>query len=454
MAIASRKPTQAPVTPTPQLPKVQPDKYQGIVYDDNNVPLLSLISYVTGSPWSVNYYAQLVGEHNDLREIDPGQSGVYQQYTKTIGLEIRVETALNTSYDNDTGITTVSGSALMYPFIVPNISDYFVAEAADSQLAIFRITQVDRKTFNRDSVYNVSYDLVGLVRNQQTIFNDLESKSSRVYHFSKDRLIEGLSPTLREEDYTRVINLKTLYSELAQFYFKTFYTVDYGTLMVPGQEKACYDPFIMNFLMKIVQSDDAPELSRIRTINTEEDTYIAQSQFWDLILRKDFNGKRYSNNVMGLVSRELFSGNTYCKGIAFSNIRYVVYPDTPDVSLRIGERSNVKTLSFEGLVGTTGSLGSQYDPTTSFTSDSKVRPIIHEVLVDKKYVLSENFYNETDGMSVLEVLTKDYLKGNTLDLDMLYAVTDRFREWNRLEQFYYGPLLMVLIKQADKAQYS
>lgn len=454
MPIVTRKPTSQAPAVEPKLPQVQPSNYKSVVYDDKNIPLTSLLAYVTGAPWTVTYYAQLLGEHNDLREVDPGQSGTYQQYTKTIGMEIRVETPLSTSYDQDTGITTVTGSSVVYPFLTPNNADYFVAEAADSQLAIFRITQVDRKTFNRDSVYNITYDLVGLVQNQTAIFDDLEAKSVRTFHFSKDRLLEGLSPTLRTEDYTRVINLKVLYHDLVHYYFNAFYMQEYGTIVIPGQEYAYYDPFVVNFLRQIVASDDAPEIRMMKVITTDKEKYISQPQLWELMLYKDYNGLRYSNNVMGLVNKELFSRNTYAQGLAFSNIRYVVYPDTPDTSLVIGETTNVKIMSMQTLIQTEGSKGVVYDPATTFTKDSKTHPIIHEVLVDDKYVLSDNFYSATPNASVLEILVKDYLKGNTLDLDMLYAVTDKFREWKRLEQFYYGPLLMVLVKEADRAQYS
>lgn len=455
MSIAKRKPTAEVPQNAAALPQVQPASYKGVVYDDKHTPLVSLIAYITGAPWAVNYYAQVVGEHNDLREIDPGQSGVYQQYSKTIGLELRVENALNSSYDNERGITTVTGSANVYPFMTPNVADYICADAGADQYALFRVTQVDRRSFNRDSVYTIEYELIGYVERNRELYDNIESKVIKSFHFSKDRLIEGLSPTLRTEDYHKVINLKSLYSDLVKFYYKSFFDVRYGTLVIPGQAQPCYDSFLVNYLSTLVETTDAPEIMSVRKIPTDRETYLSQPQFWDLLSNKDYNGKAYTNNKMGLVSKTLFNRNSYVQGLAFSNISYVVYPDNPDTSAYIGTIQCIKPILSATLVETVGQNNVVFSlADNQLVTDTKSYKLIHDVLYDDFYVLSAEFYNGTEQQSLLEILVKDYLKGNTLDLSKLYAVTDTFRKWKRLEQYYYGPILMTLIKEADRAQYS
>jgi hypothetical protein len=251
------------------------------------------------------------------------------------------------------------------------------------------------------------------------------------------------------------MNLKVLYQEMVKYYFRTFFSPEHATLIIPGQADAYYDSFVVNYLLKIVQTGDAPELRKLRVIPTDRDKFLSQTQLWDLMLQRDYTGRLYSNNEMGLVSKHLFNKNIYVQGIAFSNIQYVVYPDTPDTSALIGGDAAVKMLSIQELNDTTVGKGAAYLPAdNALVKDTTTYSLIHEVLVDDKYVLSEHFYAATAQQSVLEILVKDYLKGNSLDLNMLYAVTDKFRQWKRLEQFYYGPLLMTLIKEADRAQYS
>ncbi len=455
MPIATKKPLVPPVVVQTEVPKIQPAGYKGIVYDDNNKPLLTLLAYITGASWTVDYYGQVVGEHNDLREVDPGQPGTFQQYHKTVGMELRVESALTNTYDDTNGITTVTGSAMVYPFLVPNNMDHFVADAGDTQKAIFRVTQIDRKSFNRDSIYRIDYELVGFVNNHQQMFEDLESKVIRSFTFSKDRLIEGLSPTIRTEEYTKVINLKALYQDLIKYYFKNFYSQQYGTLIIPGQDNAYYDPFVASYVMSIVDTFDAPEIRMVRPIPVDKEPYLSQPQFWELLHNKDYTGKMYSNNEMGLVNKKLFNRNSFVQGLAFSTIDYVVYPSTVDSSAFVGCFPEQKIMSLEELQSTTGQNNVNFPLAENvYVTAQKSYPIIHEVLFDNKYVLSNNFYSEGSDQSALEVLVKDYMKGNTIDLKMLYAVTDTYRKWKRLEQFYYGPILMTLVREADRAHYS
>lgn len=454
MPIAALKPTTE-VQSKPNLPEIQPDSYRGIVYDDNHTPLTSLIAFVTGAPMSVDYYSQVVGEHNDLREVDPSQPGTFQQYQKIMNLEIRVEEALTSSYDAEKAITTVRGTAMVYPFLVPNVLDYFVTDSSDNQRAIFRITEVERKTFNRDSAHHIEFEMVGYVGSKLEIFTDLENKVIRKYYFSKDRLIEGLSPTLKADEQEKVLGLKTLYRDLVQYYFKTFYNQKTMTLTLPGQDILVYDSFVTGYLNKIVDTSDAPEIRLIRVIGADRDQYMQQPQFWDIILNKDYDGLKYCNSEMGLVNKALFSGNSYLQGIAYSNIRYIVYPSGPDLTTRIGAVDDVKRLSDFSVITTQANNGMDYASSENMIERAgKVLTLIRDVSSYSKYVLSENFYDDTDSQTVLEILTKDYLKGHALDLSLLYAVSTQFRRFKRLDQFYYGPLLMTLIKEADRAQYS
>jgi len=93
-------------------------------------------------------------------------------------------------------------------------------------------------------------------------------------------------------------------------------------------------------------------------------------------------------------------------------------------------------------------INNQYvGPTATF-------PLIHLVTTDTSYVLSNAFYDNTSGKSVLEILTKDYLNQQSIDLPMLTALAQAYRNLGRLEQFYYGPIIMTLIKEVNRSTYS
>lgn len=454
MAIAGRKPL-AEVPTQPNTPKVQPDNYKSIIYDDDNTPITSLIAYVEGAPWTVEYYQQVLSKDNDLREVDTGQPNVYQQYNKIKQFEIRVNSALSTNYDSNTGITGAPGNGIIYPFLIPNINDYFVTDAGDTAKAIFRITNVERKTFNRDSAFSIEYELVNYVHQAQDIYQSLVDKTIREFTFSKDRLIENLQPILKDEDYQKISSLKQTYAELVTYYFKTFFNRKFMTLVVPGQDNGIYDPYMVNVLIQIVNTNEVNEVRFVKRIPTDFDPFMRQPQFWDLIERRDYDGLTMCNQKMGLVSKYLFNKNAWLQGVFFSNIEYLVYPDTPDTSTLISENPDYKLLSTQELVETTSVNGSILDLITmTYPLNNATVPLFHSVLKDEFYVLSQAFYEDTTDKSLLEVLVKDYLKMQAIDLDKLYRLTEAYRKLGRLDQFYYGPILMILIKEADRASYT
>lgn len=458
MPVAGYKPDAEPRV-TPELPAIQPSNYKSVIYDDDHVPLTSLIAFVEGSPWTTEaYYAQLVSKHNDLRELDLNQGPEYQQYQKFNNLELRVENGLTTNHDNTTNLTTTNGSSHMYPFMRVNKGDYFVASTADNRRSLFRLTEVERRTFNRDSVWLINYTLVGYIEEGQdalAMFNNLEMKTVRSYFFSKDRLIEGLQPFIKSEEYENVTSLRKVRSDIAQYYFKNIYNPRYMTLVIPGQEAPIYDSGLTAYLMRMVLTTDAPEVMKIRVLPTDNDPYLSQPDFWSMMTERNYDLRLQCNDVMGLVPRELFCANTHLTSFRYMNIRYMVYPAQPDDTLEMMNHPFPKMLSMQEIVQTESFKGGQYtDVDNSYFDGNKTYDIIHEVLTDEKYVLSANFYNATSDQSLLEILVKDYLQSQSIDLKKLYACCNVFKKWKRLEQYYYGPILLTLLETAYQAQYT
>lgn len=454
MAIAKHKPV-VKVAP-PELPKAQPDNYKSIVYDDKEVPLSSLLAYSDGMPWTVTYYSQVLSKHNDLRPIDTAQPNLYQQYHKVIDMELRVSSDLSTSHDSTNAITDVTGNALVYPFITPNTGDHFISDAGSSRQGIYVITNVTRRTLNRDSLFEIEYRLIGHVVEHEEIYTKLNERSIRTYYFDKGRLVEGLQPYLKEEDYKQVTSLGTKYRELVQYYFRTFFNRSYMTLVVPGQAQPIYDSFLVNYILKIVDTSDAEEIRGFRILPTDNDEYLNQPQFWSMLLNKDYEGLKYLNRYMGLVNKRYFNNSTYLAGLAYSNVDYIVYPELKDKSTQVGMGYKEYAISFTSIQDTEdGHLCSLAQlPLNQYKSTNRTHRLYDRVLVDECYVLSSNFYDNKSDMTVLEILVKDYLKMQTLNLDMLDSLYDNYRSLSKLEQFYYGPILLTLIKEARRGTYT
>ena len=453
MGIAKRNPTA--VVPEVEPAKAFPDNYESIIYDDNRIPLHALLAHAEGAPWTVDYYRQVVNKHNDLREADPGQSSIYQQFEKILNMEIRVSSALTASHNSETSVTSVNGSGLIYPFIVPNVTDYFISNTADNKTALFKITQVDRRAFNTDSLHSVEYTMVGYIDENAAldIYTTIEEKSIRTYHFSKDRLLEGLDPILKTEDYHVVSNLKVVFNDLVEHYYSTFFNRNFRNLLIPGQSYSIYDHFVTEYIKRIVDTSMHPLIREVKQVPVPPDNIFSQKTLWDHLLFKDYNALKLYVQKTGVVAKGVFLKNPFILALAHSNVDYVVYPSDVDESHLIASQDMVATASMDTIEPTSAYKGNVDTSNNVYTVADKTYQIIHPVLLDEYYVLSQNFYDNTDQQSALEILTKDYLQGKTLDLKMLQAVYNNYRQWRRLEQFYYAPILMTLVKEANRAQY-
>lgn len=455
MPIASRKPATDVGHLEPRLPEVQPRDYKSTVIDDASKPVTSLIAYIQGAPWTVDWYGQILTKHQNLRDLDPGQPNLYQSYTKINQLEIRVQSALQDSYNAETATVKVTGTAIIYPFVTPNKGDYFVADAGDIKQGIFTVKSVERLTFNLNSAFSIDYELVGYTDVEAVLYKDLCDKVGREYYFDKTRLAEGLQPILRTDDYQQLFDLRQEYSILVRSYFATLFNQRYKTMILPGQDSAIYDSNLVAFLLKIVDMFDAEQIRKIQVYNGNNDPYLQQDDLWKLLLNRDYSQLPYVHKKKSIVHRDAFNFNSYMTGFKYTSLDYIVYPFDPDTSANSEKLPVGLPYSFISIVKTVNRLETPADLITgNYVTATRTVPLIKQVLCDDYYVLSGDFYNNGSELSVLEILVKDYLKGNTLNLDMLYAVANAYPRWARLEQFYYGPLLMLLIKAADEGVYS
>ena len=452
MPVINYKPSSKPIV-EPNLPRIEPENYQSIVVDTNDIPISSLLAYIEGGPWTVTYYSQVLSKHNDIREVDSSQPGIYQQYTKINNMELRVTSPLSTSYDQDNAITGVTGGANVYPFLVPNISDYFTSDTLDNKLGIFKVTSVERKAFNKLSVFFIEYEMVGYANALPEIINDLNAKSIRTYYFDKSRLVEGSQPLLKAEDYEQVSSLSTMFDNIVRYYYKTFFNRAYMNLVVPGQDNAVYDSFLVSYITRIVNSLDAPEIGSVRKINTDNDQYLAQSQFWNLLYNRDYNGIQYCNKQMGLAVRQCFNWSSFLHGFYFSNMDYMVYPVDVDTTVNVGKNMRpIPVSSTEFIIDQ--EIQDPPLPLDTYTNKYSTFTTIAPVSFTDSYVLSSEFYNNTENQTVLEILTKDYMQYKILDLGMLHYLAKKYRSWTKLQQFYYGPILLTLLNEANTTAYT
>ena len=454
MPILKYKPTTEPIQ-SQNLPKIEPDNYKSIVYDDDNIPLHSLLSYVEGGSWIIkSYYSQIVSEHNDLREIDPGQSSIYQQYQCIKNLELRLTNALSSSYDTQNAISSASGTATIYPFLVPNVSDYFISNTFDNKDALFKITNVERVVYNRDSLYSIEFIMVGYTDQQTTLINNLISKTNREYYFYKDRLTNGLYPFVTTNESKLIKDSHLIRKDLIKYYFKTFFNRRYYTFCLPGQIKTIYDNYILNFLLKIIESTEAEEYNLIRELPEDYNFHLKEKTVLDILLERNELELGFINRHMTIINTKKMISPATTHGFYYNPIDYFVYPKNPDNSSIIENKPDILEGPDLDIQKTNNSLNTQLDYSElSFIKNNITYAIVSEIDFNSSYIFSDNFYNLNGDLSAIEILCKDYILKQSLSVDIINHILKNIKTFNKMEQFYYIPIMILLLTNLENEIY-
>lgn len=459
MAIASFNPDSKPsADPQDSLPKAQSSNYMGLTYDNNQTPLVSLMSYVSGAPWTIEeYFRQVLGASNDLKSLDTTLAAVYQSYERIINMEIRVQQQLSSQTDAVKQFTEVTGGAMVYGFIIPNVNDYFIATTSYQRKALFRVTSVDRLTWRRESVHGIEYSMVDYIDRLPNEIEDLRKKTTGEYVFSRDRLMEGLAPILKTQDYEIITSLKESRKRIGEYYLNAFTYSSTRTLNLPGQPgQRIYDSFIVDFVLSTFGYLEFPQVFKIKPLPKSGDAYLEEPQFWDAILKRDRNSIDFGNKQMRMASTNSFPGTTYIKSLFTARMDYIIYPYKPDVSMKSGEDMPPEPTVIVPTRETVNANGEMLtDEQMTYLLNGA--PVLAYPRINTRdyYVLSKAFYlNEDANMTLLEIMVRDYLKSATLDLSQISFLIHLYPRMQRMEQFYFGPLLMCLLKYADQRAYS
>lgn len=484
MPIVNNKPS-APTLP-PQVsvkPDAVPPKYQGVVVDTRYTPLSQLLQYIEGSEWRVDYWSQIIDQDSEVAPQQLDRAAVYQQYRAVKNYELKLQGNLNQSYNNETGGYDVTGTALTYPFLIPQEGDMFVADIGDGRAGVFTVTSSTPRTILKQTCYEIGFVLVDYASELRR--KDLDSKTVQTYYFQKDFLKYGQNPLISEADVQNHGDMRAHLKRLLGLYMARFFSNEYQTLILPNQHFPSYDHFLTKFVVDIFDTSDHPLLRKIRVLNCDGDEAMKSLTFWDVLRSCDQYLLPAVAEKMWLVRTSIFSNWPAFKSVYFSGVPYLTYPmgcrcdvdalyqpyyrpagrylaggegvveEGPDTVMRLVEAldavsDEIKTGELE--------LDTDAEPLDDaifahmgmenevFTPEAH---LIHPVTKDDFYVFTEAFYlNSETGQSELEALTNGLIKGNPIDQETLIRLCNSVPNWGLLEKFYYIPVLFVLLKVA------
>lgn len=453
MPLINRKPTVEKEQPI-NIPTVQPAVYKTAVYEESVKPYKSMIAYTDGAPWTVNYYSQVVGKHSELKAIDKLASNAQQSYIKITNLELRVTSPLSDSYDSATATMKTTGTAHMYGNVVPNVDDLFITETTDRTLTIFKLMDVEVASTSNDTVYEITYAVIGNVESIPDVYESIISKVSKEYHFLKNRIADGTNPLVAPEEYKQLIDLGQAYRDILNYHMTVFYSKANKMMVLPGQSTKIYDYSALEFLFKIVDPTDHINLLGVLRAPNAPSVFADQTNIYDILISRNYAYLDQCNKQMSFVRSSAGGTNTYILGPYYYDIDYLVYPRDEDTTATPNDVRKFEKIN--NLLQDTERKGTSFlfpeDDVVSIPNGSV--PLIFPVHKDGYYVFSQDFYNGGTNISALEILVRSYLKNKTIDLNTLNKLISSYKSMKRMDQYYYGPILLLLIKETSRKVYS
>lgn len=437
-------------SPTGQMPVEVPvihvtdPKYNGVTVDNRWVPTSSLLQHVAGFPWTIDYYSQVVGTDSALGGQRPTSSPIHQQYTKITGLIVRVVEPLAVGQDPDDKSMTYIGKAIIGGFLIPNEGDMFTADIGTGAKATFRVMLSEKKAVFQEAVYEITYEIG---TDDSEFIADLEEKVVRTLVYRADLHGRGGNPLIISDYNALLDEAQNVVQSILNQYFSRFFSTEFQTLIVPGQPKKVYDPYLVQFMLKLLTPEDTLHMQRLRQLNVQDDPVYKQNNLWQALLHQDELYLQGGFTRAGLIESIKLTNNAYFSGIRFSGVELVVYPVNPTVDIGGVVADDLKELAEQDLVPSTGGNVNMFEDTnTGALPNNASIPGLYRVTFDDRYVLSQNFYGITNAQSVLEQMTRRFIKRETLDLRALMATAKAFNQWGLVEQFYYLPIVLTLIR--------
>jgi hypothetical protein len=452
MAIIKDLPS-APPALKPNTPKIEPKNAHSVIVDNSVIPHDSLIVHSRGIALVTDYYRLVINKDSALYAQDVGQSGVQQQYLKYKNLEIRQQGSLSEDQNDEDKVFVIRGSAIVHSGLIPNEGDMFAADVGDGRLGVFNVTRSQRMSMMKDTVYMIEYALAYFAADEAVQYKDLESKVIDTYFYVKGRIDYNDSPFLTSEQYNFYRQLRAIYEQMSLHYAATFFSKEYASYVVPDQDASTFDYFVYKALRTIFKEDIYGVVQKQQAINIADDDILNRGRdIFTSLLRREPSNIIHGDQRTGLARTDTFHFEGFTTNIRYTGLRMVVYPLTFENRADTNYNHNERSVLGGPLRASPEVTNPVYLQKTisNFILDNKEVPLIKPVSIDDYYVFSEDFYNETENLSVLEAQVMNYLHGKTLNASALKVLCEQYLYWPRLERFYYIPVLLILIQSILK----
>jgi len=378
----------------------------------------SIMHQLGGYKLEVTYFLQLV-DPNDANGIsDTSVSTTLRQYSRIDKLILFMDSPFNQdAYENVTFDATIDAG------ISPTHGDVCIMFTGLGREAKFDVTNVVQKHYNNREVYTVTFKFAMFVDQDTTTYNDLIMKTVKEEVYDASYLTEMSSPVLTKQEFVRKIELREAIPTLVDYYLRSFLHPRARVFAPPTTGVVYTDTFLTEYLFKIINSIDNPGLMKVTRLNTVADDTIRYT-FWDVLAARDINLLKLCDKNIGFMYASSVYMDPLTRSVQYLNIDYIV-----------------------------NHIGDYIKP---------VPPVVNELAVDVtkrilpakdindlSYVLSNNFYSgNVTSYTLLEAMVIDFLNNRKFDITSIDKLIEDYPRWTTMEQYYYIPIVITLIKDA------
>lgn len=421
-------------------PIAVPNPERSALVDTRYLSVEKLKAHVEGSEWTINYYHQRLGQADEPKPMDLDLPASHQQYQLIKKLAIKVVDPLEYNQDPETLVSEYTGGATIFYNLTPIVGDMFSAKIGDGQYGVFTITKVDRFSITKQSAFSIEYRMVNYFDETYEIGFEEKTIETLVYTPELEEILS--SPFLTENAHARFLSLDEYRFSITQRIALRLYDNRVSGCPMPFQSVLTLDPYHTRFcnMLGIPQEHNKP----FTLYHCADLDYEQVFSLWDYFYERNRGGIEEIIPKLIIISTQQFFTMPNAMSIAYSTYARVVYPHGDyftktnliplDYPLDTPERDPYTETLPEDL-------------TDDFT---KTLPMYHLIDKDDYYVLSEAFYERNPANhSILEYLITTMLEDKAVNPEVVLALCDAWTRLDDLEQFYYGPMLILLIHYVE-----